>query len=133
MSINSKAKRDATKKKLRSMGRPAPPKAEVHARLFENGALVGGGAFQRGEWVMTLKGQSISGTDSPAMLLAMLKRAASSFEEQGSSVRLEYSTTLRDAATSEAAEDGKSLDELLGFLESEWMERTQGTQATRPS
>jgi len=125
MSINSKAKRDAKKRKARSMRAPRTPKAEVHAHLFENDALVGGGAFHQDEWVMTLRGQPISGTDSPAMLLAMLKRAASALEERGSSVRLEYSTRLRDAATSEASEEGRTLDELLEFLEGERLERSQ--------
>lgn len=109
------------------------PGAEVHAHLFENDVLVGGGAFHLDEWVMTFKGQPISGTGSPAMLLAMLKRAASSLEERGSSVRLEYSTRLRDAATSEAEEEGKSLDELLEFLVAESLERTQEAHDGRPS
>jgi hypothetical protein len=134
MSINSKAKRDARKKRMSRQARPSSTaRAEVHAHLFENDDLVGGGAFHLGEWVMTFKGQPISGTDSPAMLLAMLKRAASSLEEQGSSVRLEYSTRLRDAATSEAAEEGKSLDELLEYLAAESLERTQEAHEGRLS
>ena len=134
MSINSKAKRDARKKRMSRKARSSSTaKAEVHAHLFENDVLVGGGAFHLGEWVMTFKGQPISGTDSPAMLLAMLKRAASSLEEQGASVRLEYSTKLRDAAASEAAEEGKSLDELLEFLAAERLERTQEAPVSRPS
>ena len=125
MSINSKAKRDAKKKRLRVKRTASIPKPEIHAHLYENDALVGGGAFHEGEWVMTLKGQAISGTNSPAMLLSMLKRAASALEEQGSSVHLEYSTKLRDAATAEATEEGKTLDELLKFLEDERKERSQ--------
>jgi len=125
MSIKSKAKRDAKKKRLRNRGAPSVPKPEIHAHLYENDALVGGGALHQGEWVMTLKGQAMSGTNSPAMLLSMLKRAASALEEQGSAVHLEYSTKLRDAATSEATEEGKTLDQLLHFLEDERKERNQ--------
>jgi hypothetical protein len=125
MSINSKAKRDARKKRMRTTPASSIPKSEVHARLYENDALVGGGALHQGEWVMTLKGQAMSGTNSPAMLLSMLKRAASALEEQGSAVHLEYSTKLRDAATSEATEGGKTLDELLKCLEDERKERSQ--------
>ena len=62
------------------------------------------------------------------MLLSMLKRAASALEEQGSAVHLEYSTKLRDAATSEATEEGKTLDELLKYLEDERKERNQPAQ-----
>ena len=124
MSINSKAKRDARKKRLRTTRPASAPKPEIHAHLYENDVLVGGGAFHQGEWVLTLKGQALSGTDSPAMLLSMLKRAASALEEQGSVVHLEYSTKLRDAATSEAIDAGKTLDALLQFLEDERQERT---------
>lgn len=125
VSINSKAKRDAKKKRMRSQRAVAVVKPEVHAHLYENDALVGGGAFHQGEWVMTLQGQALSGTSSPAMLLSMLKRTASALEQRGSAVHLEYSTTLRDAATAEAAEAGKTLDELLAFLEAERQERDQ--------
>lgn len=125
VSINSKAKRDARKKRMRSQRAAPVAKPESHAHLYEDDVLVGGGAFHRGEWVMTLQGQALSGTSSPAMLLSMLKRTASALEQRGSAVHLEYSTRLRDAATAEAAEAGKTLDGLLAFLEAERQEREQ--------
>lgn len=127
MSIHSKAKRDA-RKKLRpgpGGGRNAPvlrPHAEI---LDGDGNIVGGAGLRAGEWVMVLNGREVTGTDSPGMILAMLTHAATLREEAGLPVELRYSTVLRDAATSEAESEGKTLEEFLAMLEAERVERSE--------
>jgi hypothetical protein len=125
MSINSKARRDARKKQRPKLGagRSAPllrPHAEI---LDSKGNIVGGAGLRSGEWVMLLDGQEVAGTDSPGMILAMLKHAANARGAQGEQVELRYSTELQDAATVEASAQGKTLDEHLALLEAERVER----------
>ena len=127
MSIHSKAKRDARKK-----SRPKPgggrsgsllrPHAEI---LDGEGNIVGGAGLRAGEWVMVLNGREVTGTDSPGMILAMLTHAATLREEAGLPVELHYSTVLRDAATAEALDAGKTLEEFLAMLEAERVERAE--------
>src|SRR5688500_5862886 len=110
MSIHSKAKRDARRKKAAKAG-PARPLAE-HAHLIDGAGRVFGGAVLRGkEWVLVLGGKPAARTDSAAMVLAMLQHVAALKEGADDTVRLSFSTHLRDAATAEATAEGKSLDE----------------------
>jgi hypothetical protein len=122
MSIGSKAKRDARKKKA-AKSAPARPPAE-HAHLVDGRGVVFGGAVRRAqEWVLVIGGKPAARTDSAAMVLAMLKHVAELKETAGDAVRLSYSTQLRDAATAEASAEGKTLDEFLAQLEAERAER----------
>jgi hypothetical protein len=128
MSITSKARRDARKKKKsKSLNRSTSTtrkSAEPHAALTDDvGNVIGGAAFHQGEWLMLLDGQVVSGTNSAGLILAMLKHTASVRESEGLSVRLTYSTTLRAAATKEAETEGKTLDAYLDMLEAERAER----------
>ena len=108
MSKNSKARRDARKKKQPKARRRSvttnSKSAEPHAALLGDGGVVlGGAAFHSGEWILLLNGEVVSGTNSAAMILAMLKHTANVRESEGMAVRLTYSTTLKTAATKEAA------------------------------
>ena len=124
MSIHSKARRDARRKKSRTP-RPGParPLAE-HAHLVDgHGTIFGGAALRGEEWLMVLGGKVVTGTDSAAMMLAMLKHVAALREAAGDTVRLTYSTHLGEVATAEAAAEGRTLDEYLAQLDAEREER----------
>lgn len=126
MSIRSKAKRDARKKKTRSTGRSAAARSLVeHAHLSDGDGLVFGGAgLRRQAWVIFLGGRELASTGSAALAIAMLNHLASIEEADGASVQLSYSTQMRDAATAEATAEGKTLEEYLAQLEAERAERT---------
>ena len=64
------------------------------------------------------------------MILAMLKHTASVRENEGMTVRLTYSATLKAAATKEAEAEGKTLDAYLEMLEVERAERLESKQPT---
>lgn len=135
MSKNSKARRDARKKKqpktlTRTRAATSQSKsAEPHAALLGNGgAVLGGAAFHGGDWILLLNGAVVSGTNSAAMILAMLKHAATVRESEGMTVRLTYSTTLMAAATKEAEAEGQTLDAYLEMLEAERVERLENRQ-----
>ena len=135
MSKNSKARRDARKKKAPKGRRRSvttnSKSAEPHAALLGDGGVVlGGAAFHSGEWILLLNGEVVSGTNSAAMILAMLKHTANVRESEGMTVRLTYSTTLKDAATKEAEAEGKTLDAYLEMLEAERVERLENKQPT---
>jgi hypothetical protein len=135
MSKNSKARRDARKKKQpRPRSRTVTTNnqsAEPHAALLgDGGAVLGGAAFHSGEWILLLNGKVVSGTNSAAMILAMLKHTASVRESEGMTVRLTYSTTLKAAAIKEAEAEGKTLDAYLEMLEAERVERLENKQPT---
>ena len=121
MSIHSKARRDARRKKSRTP-RPGParPLAE-HAHLVDG--IFGGAALRGEEWLMVLGGKVVTATDSAAMMLAMLKHVAALREAAGDTVRLTYSTHLGEVATAEAAAEGRTLDEYLAQLDAEREER----------
>ena len=116
MSINSKARRDAKKRKLakaRQAGDAQPPKPiEPHAELRDpQGTLLGGIVRREGEWTLGLGGRIVGETHSAARVLAILKRAASLHERDGIEVKLTCSTALRTAAHQEAAEQGLSFEQ----------------------
>ncbi len=133
MSKNSKARRDARKKKQPKSRRRSvttnSKSAEPHAALLGDGGVVlGGAAFHSGQWILLLNGAVVSGTNSAAMILAMLKHTANVRESEGMTVRLTYSTTLKAAATKEAEDEGKTLDAYLEMLEAERIERLESKQ-----
>ena len=75
MSITSKARRDARKKKA-AKAAPARPLVE-HAHLVdERGGVFGGAGLRGKEWVLVLGGKPAARTDSAAMVLAMLQHVA---------------------------------------------------------
>lgn len=120
MSIRSKAKRDAAKKKASSDTRePVLPRAiEPHAELRDHqGVLLGGIARQDEEWVLGLDGQIVGGSTSPATILAILKRAAAMQERAGHSIRLKFSDVLREAAHEEARSKGMTLEQFEAQLD----------------
>ncbi|HEY2346389.1 MAG TPA: hypothetical protein VGH80_10960 [Xanthomonadaceae bacterium] len=125
MSIHSKARRDARKKKQGKQRRGAAARTiEPHATLHDGGGALLAGAGRRGnEWVIVLDGKVVAGTESPAMTMAMLRHMASVRESEGLPVRLAYSTQLKSLASLEATRQGKTLAELLSALETERLER----------
>ena len=127
MSIHSKSRRDARKKKQRPSGADRTgPKLQPHAHLLDgDGKVIGGAGLRGDQWVMVVGGKVITTTDSAGMAIAMLKHVAALREAAGLAVTLSYSTQLRDAATVEAEAVGKTLDEYLDLLEQERVERAE--------
>jgi hypothetical protein len=124
MSRQSKAKRDARKKKLtREQVARRPASLPVHARLTADDAVVAGVVLEDADWVLFLDGRAVTSTESAAMMLAMLRHTATAWEQKGRVVRLDYSIHMRDTATAEAESEGKTLDEYLQQLEVERLER----------
>lgn len=122
MSIQSKAKRDASKKKKTTRERVVTgtlrPAVEAHADLRDpDGTLLGGIARRDGEWVLGLDGKMVGGSESAATILTMIKRAAAMHERSGTRVILKFSDALRDAATEEARLQGLSLEQFETQLE----------------
>ena len=123
MSIQSKAKRDASRKRKsreRTVTVTTRAPIEGHAELRDHrGTLLGGIARQDGEWVLGLDGQMVGGSDSAATILVMLKRAAAMHERAGTAAVLKCSDTLRDVANEEARMQGLSLEQFEARLDGE--------------
>lgn len=135
MSINSKAKRDARRKKLpvRPSRHPTPP-IQAHAHLIDAaGEVIGGAGRREEEWVLILRGRVLASTDSAGMIIAMLLHTASLHEANGERVRVDYSATLRELATREADEAGHTLEEYLAVLEAERVERSNERETAPPA
>ena len=125
MSITSKARRDARKRRLEKL-RNAPAAAaaatpiEPHAELRDqDGQLLGGIVRREGEWTLGLGGRIVGGSDSAARVLAMLKRAAVLHEREGASIKLTCSPALTAAAQREVSEQGLSFEQYQVRLEEE--------------
>ncbi|WAC64596.1 hypothetical protein OVA13_07535 [Pseudoxanthomonas sp. SL93] len=120
MSIQSKARREAKKRKaekLRNQARANAPAIEPHAELRNpQGDLLAGIVRQAGVWVFGLDGRIAGSSDSAAEVLAMIKQAAELHEAQGNAVRLVYSDELRDTAVIEAAAQGLTLEQFEAQL-----------------
>lgn len=123
MSIQSKARRDAKKRRAQkelNRARANAPKVEAHAELRNpQGELLAGIVRQAGVWVLGMDGRIAGSSDSAAEVLAMIKRAAALHESQGQPVRLVYSDELRDTAVIEAAAQGMTLEQYEQRLETE--------------
>lgn len=122
MSINSKARRDAKKRKLARARGAAPVAANIepHAELRDaEGQLLGGIVRRDGEWTLGLGGRIVGGSESAARVLALLERAASLHRREGRDVSLGCSPALRTAADRELAERGLSFDQFREELEKE--------------
>ncbi|RPE81809.1 hypothetical protein [Vulcaniibacterium tengchongense] len=112
MSIHSKARRNAGKRRARTAGETEAAPIEPHADLRDRqGELLGGIVRREGEWTLGLGGKIVGDTHSAARALAILRRAAALHEREGTQVRLSCSATLRRAAEREAAEQGLSFEQ----------------------
>src|SRR5688572_14200283 len=125
MSRNSKARRDARRKKepkrpIRRLGSPIQPHAQLE---LADGNTVGGAGWRDGEWLTVLGGQVVARTQSAAMTLAVLRHVVALQERAGHAVKLTYSPAMEAVATREADAAGKSLAEYLQMLEQERAER----------
>ncbi|WP_396616583.1 hypothetical protein ACHZ97_02710 [Lysobacter soli] len=135
MSRNSKAKRDARKKKepsrpIRRLGDALQP----HAQLLDaDDAAIGGVGWRDGEWLLVLGSQVAARSDSAAMALAMLRHVVAVQERNGRELRLEASAPLLNAAGREAAALGRTLEEHLAALEQERVEREPLAPVVTPS
>lgn len=134
MSINSKARRDAKKRKAqkeinraRANARNSGGGVEPHAELRNpQGELLAGIVRRSGVWVLGMDGRIAGSSDSAAEVFAMIKQAAKLHEAQGQPVRLVYSDELRDTAVIEAAAQGLTLEQFDAKLEEE-MRANAGT------
>jgi len=124
MSIHSKARRDAKKRKAaKAANAPAPPAIEPHAEMRDSsGQLLGGIVRRDGEWTLGLGGRIVGGSDSAAKVLIMLKRAAALHERTGETVQLKFSPALSAAAAQEAADRGLSFEQFEAEFEKELAE-----------
>jgi hypothetical protein len=125
MSRNSKARRDARRKKqpkrpIRRLGSPMQPHAQLE---LADGNTIGGAGWRDGEWLTVLGSQVVARTRSAAMTLAVLKHIVVLQEQAGHAVKLTYSPAMETVATREAEAAGKSLEDYLQMLEQERAER----------
>ncbi|WP_022970786.1 hypothetical protein [Xanthomonas maliensis] len=133
MSRNSKAKRDKRKKQLpkRPIARLGQaPQITNHAVLQDaDGRVVAAIGLQNDrEWLLSIGGQTMGSADNPVPMLAMLKHLANLQEKEGKTVSLEYSTQLQQMIDDLAADEGKTAEEYLTTLVSEF-ENVEGTDA----
>ena len=123
MSIQSKARRDARKRKAtreRNQAQAGRPPIEPHAELRDSeGKLLAGVVRQAGVWVLGMDGRIAGSSDSAAQMLMLIRRAQRLHDEKGIPVKLVYSDALRDEAELEAATHGKSLADYETQLEEE--------------
>ena len=123
MSIQSKARRDARRRKEQrehNRARAGAPAIEPHAELRDaDGKLLAGVVRQSGVWVLGMDGRIAGSSDSAAQMLMLIRRAQRLHDEKGIPVKLVYSDALRDEAELEAATHGKSLADYETQLEEE--------------
>ena len=123
MSIQSKARRDAKKRKAQkalNRARANAPRIEPHAELRNpQGELLAGIVRRAGVWVLGMDGRIAGSSDSAAQMLMLIRRAQRLHDEKGIPVKLVYSDALRDEAELEAATHGKSLADYETQLEEE--------------
>lgn len=131
MSTNSKAKRDAAKKKQpKTTSKRATPSIQAHAHLrLVDGQITASAAKQDADWLLVMDGRIAARTESAGMVLAMLAHLANLHRARGTAVELDYSTALGDAATAEAAALDKTLEQYLQLLEQERIEHAERKQA----
>ncbi|WP_296252505.1 hypothetical protein [uncultured Stenotrophomonas sp.] len=132
MSKLSKAKRD--KRKKQAPRRPfarlnAQQQVQNHAVLVnEEGQVVAAIGLQGNEWLLAIGGQTMGNADNPVPMLAMLKHLANVQEKEGRKVTLEYSAALQQMIDDLAADEGKTADDYLAGLVSEF-EGIEGEEA----
>ena len=132
MSKLSKAKRD--KRKKQAPRRPfarlnGQQQVQNHAVLVnEEGQVVAAIGLQGTEWLLSIGGQTMGNADNPVPMLAMLKHLANVQEKEGRKVTLEYSAALQQMIDDLAADEGKTADDYLANLVSEF-EGIEGEEA----
>ena len=104
MSIHSKAKRDARKKRETRATPQRPTGGFVaHAQLIDaDGQLVAAGGRYDGHWAAIVAGKAVPGIESAALLLAMLRHIAARCEAEGRATTLTVGPVLEKAAATEA-------------------------------
>ncbi len=128
MSIKSKAKRDANRKKSNSgsgnsgsgngASEEASTEVEAHADLRDvDGSLLGGIVRRDEEWLLGMDGKMVGSSDSAATMLALIRRAATMHERTGRQATLKFSDALRNAANEEASLLGMSFEQFEDNLE----------------
>lgn len=133
MPVSKSRRPGRPRKPSRTAGAAAPAGRSLpaHAHLTDaGGQVVGGAALRDAEWAVVLRGRVAATTDSPGMVLAMLRHASTLLAVDGAPLALRYSDTLRDLATQEAALSDRTLEEWLDYLEAERAEnagRADGT------
>jgi hypothetical protein len=117
MSRNSKAKRDAKRKKApkrftRSIGTPIEPHGEMRD---SDGSLIAGVGLQGEDWVLVIGDQVIgSGSGSNAAdAMVMLDRIAELGQKEGRTVVTSYSPIMQAEAERAARAEGMTLDEYI--------------------
>ena len=102
MSIQSKARRDARRRKEQrehNRARAGAPAIEPHAELRDaDGKLLAGVVRQAGVWVLGMDGRIAGSSDSAAQMLMLIRRAQRLHDEQGITVKLVHSDALREEA-----------------------------------
>ena len=132
MSRNSKAKRDQRKKQhprrpFARLGRT--PDVQNHAVMQDaEGRVIAAIGLQGNEWLLAIGGQTMGNADNPVPMLAMLKHLANVQEKEGRKVTLEYSAALQQMIDDLAADEGKTADDYLAGLVSEF-EGIEGEEA----
>lgn len=116
----SKSRRHPKKSPRRTAGDGAGRSMPAHAHLLDDaGRVLGGIALRETEWVVVLQGRVVAATESAGLAIAMLRHTATLMAGAGHALRVDTSETLRERASAEGAEAGKSLDEYLAYLEAE--------------
>jgi hypothetical protein len=120
MSNPPKTRRPAGKNSgtVRDAASQSPATAiEPHAELRDQqGRLLAGIVRRDGEWVLGMDGRIAGSTASAAHVFAMVRRAGSLHESQGTPVRLTWSDELKAAAEAEAAAMGLSFEQFEAQL-----------------
>lgn len=116
MSKNSKAKRDARKKKLGSdrhraqaTGRPF-----MAAHLLIDGETFAAMGFSGKEWNLIVQDQVAAGTDEPATIWAILQNLAARAEANGNTVSVQSAAQLKPLVDpQQQGANNDSLDDLV--------------------
>ena len=130
MSKNSKAKRDKKRKQqgkrpFQRLNRDIP--VENHAVMQdEEGRVVAAIGLQGTEWLLSVGGQTMGGGDNPVPMLAMLMHLQKMQEQEGNQVTLEYSTQLTQFVADLAADEGKTPEDYLAQLATEFENSAEG-------
>lgn len=124
MSKQSKAKRDKRRKlqpkrPIQRLNSQQP--VQNHAVLQNaEGQVVAAIGLQGTEWLLAIGGQTMGNADNPVPMLAMLKHLANVQEKEGRPVTLETSPQLQQMIDDLAADEGKTAEEYLAQLVSEF-------------
>jgi hypothetical protein len=116
MSKNSKAKRDAKRKKApkRSFIRRTVGAIEPHGEIRDgSGRVIAGIGRQGDEWLLVVGGRVMGGGSSAADVMVMLHQLSDMRQANGDAVVNTYSTTFKVAAERDAQQEGMSLSEYI--------------------